>query len=461
MRSKQGTLLSQSYLLPRCINLSPWAQPKLQLRVRNERSTAAAPRTALCTSAHRCLSPINRTIWSWGATWNTGRSSRREGLCRFFCHAFCQNFHGQAGSGASWVFLFCSVWGRGGREEVAGWRLEPTASCEAGGPEPPGGAGGGQGGIPPPTNDPGHQNQENQTTYTRLLEDSSEITESQAWGWIGKARSKKPPWRSFRGCGAECCWPAGAQTQHCRRNPGVRPALATSRQVDALKLCTWTTSRILTLWPAERRYEAKACEEWGQIILLTRLTSQGIRRKVRWRYSTKVSFPGDKVGLSWSWDRWPEPQSPGFLQDLEAGKANTITDHSNLWQNQFIGKYFNEVHLRIQRKFFWFTIQKHSRLGRPLRLIFRRLASSSDTIIDESFRWPQLPKKFLDDSMDSERRQVLWATLYAKWAKVLSRGCPENMPCKAIVASNTLLWRLCSSTAYTMYSYIGLLPILS
>ena len=33
------------------------------------------------------------------------------------------------------------------REEVAGWRLESTASCEAGGPEPPGGAGG-QGGIP-------------------------------------------------------------------------------------------------------------------------------------------------------------------------------------------------------------------------------------------------------------------------------------------------------------------------
>ena len=31
---------------------------------------------------------------------------------------------------------------------MAGWRLEPTASCEAGGPEPPGGAGGGQGGIP-------------------------------------------------------------------------------------------------------------------------------------------------------------------------------------------------------------------------------------------------------------------------------------------------------------------------
>ena len=33
------------------------------------------------------------------------------------------------------------------REEVAGWRLDSTASCEAGGPEPPGGAGG-QGGIP-------------------------------------------------------------------------------------------------------------------------------------------------------------------------------------------------------------------------------------------------------------------------------------------------------------------------
>ena len=34
------------------------------------------------------------------------------------------------------------------REEVAGWRLESTASCEAGGPEPPGGAGG-QGGASP------------------------------------------------------------------------------------------------------------------------------------------------------------------------------------------------------------------------------------------------------------------------------------------------------------------------
>ena len=71
-------------------------------------------------------------------------------------------------------FLVCSAWGRGGREEVAGGRLEPTASCEAGGPEPPGGAGG-QGGIPPPTNDPGHQQQENHTTIARKFGASLEI----------------------------------------------------------------------------------------------------------------------------------------------------------------------------------------------------------------------------------------------------------------------------------------------
>ena len=35
------------------------------------------------------------------------------------------------------------------------------------------------------------------------------------------------------------------------------------------------------------------------------------------------------------------------------------------------------------------------------KLVFRRLASSGNTIIDESFGRPQLPKKFLDDSVDS------------------------------------------------------------
>ena len=54
------------------------------------------------------------------------------------------------------------------REEVAGWRLESTASCEAGGPEPPGGAGG-QGGIPLLPTTLATSNQENHQTQPSYL----------------------------------------------------------------------------------------------------------------------------------------------------------------------------------------------------------------------------------------------------------------------------------------------------
>ena len=108
----------------------PQAEPKLHLRCVRDRALrrCCTLRIALCTSAHSRLSPIKCTIWIFGATWNTGRSSRREELCHFFCRAFCQSFHGQAGSGASWGFWSAVFGGEvaGRRWLAGGWSRLPA-----------------------------------------------------------------------------------------------------------------------------------------------------------------------------------------------------------------------------------------------------------------------------------------------------------------------------------------------
>ena len=136
-------------------------------------------------------------------------------------------------------FLVCSLWGRGGREEVAGGRLEPTASCEAGGPEPPGGAGG-QGGIPLLPTTLATSTRKTIQLWQGYWKLHSRSFSCWLWAGLGKQTGdmQEAPLAQLSWlCGAECCWPAGAQTQHCRRNPRVRQALATTRQVDALKPC--------------------------------------------------------------------------------------------------------------------------------------------------------------------------------------------------------------------------------
>ena len=181
------------------------AQPKLHLRrVRNRALRRCCTlRIALCTSAHSRLSPINCTIWSFRATWNTGRSSRREELCHFFCRAFFQSSHGQAGSGASWGFWSAVLGGEvAGRRWLAGGWSRLPAVRRAGrsllvAREDRGASPSYQRPWPPAPGKPYNYNKD----IWSLTGDHIVIS---LWPWVGLGKQtsdmQEAPLRSFRGC---------------------------------------------------------------------------------------------------------------------------------------------------------------------------------------------------------------------------------------------------------------------
>ena len=114
-------------------------------------------------------------------------------MCRFFCCAFCQSSHGQAGSGASWSFWSAVLGGEvAGRRWLAGGWSRLPAVRRAGrsllvAREDRGASPSYQRPWPPAPGKP--------SDSTKLFD----IT-CGAINVCKILRCKKPPWQNFRGC---------------------------------------------------------------------------------------------------------------------------------------------------------------------------------------------------------------------------------------------------------------------
>jgi len=122
-------------------------------------------------------------------------------LCHFFCRAFCQSFHGQAGSGASWGFWSAVFGGEvAGRRWLAGGWSRLPAVRRAGrsllvAREDRGASPSYQRPWPPAPGKP--------YNYGKDIGSFTRDHSVAGFGLDWESRlviCKKPPWRSFRGC---------------------------------------------------------------------------------------------------------------------------------------------------------------------------------------------------------------------------------------------------------------------